>query len=643
VPLAVDVLDREEIARGRATVGIDEALITVPGVYVANRYNPAQDHILAIRGFGARSAFGVRGVKVLLDGIPQTLPDGQGQLSNVDLAEVARIEVIRGPSSALYGNASGGVVSLWSDDAPVTRPGVSLRTLTGSYGLLKWQARAQAPVGGGFLSLAASETVSDGYRQHSEADTRRLSFRATRPIASRTRLTLHALGAHSPWLEDPGAVDTTALRADSTRRLANPRNLGVAEGGTLGTRGAGKAVTQGQGGLSLRHDFAGGGGLDLALFGLRRELDNQLSFAYIELDRWAWGGRAVASVPVGSVASTATVGMDAQWQRDDRINRTPNGAALTRDQLERVSEIGLFAQTQVGRGALSLTVGARYDRVQFGVRDAFLSDGDDSGERVMDALSGAGGIAWEVSPAFQPYVNLATSFETPTTTELANRPTGPGGFNPDLQPQRAANYEIGLRGRVAAVGSYSLAAYWMAVEDELIPFEVPGDPGRRYYRNAGSATHRGIEADLTLRPLTALAVVIAYAYSDFRFDQFRTATASFDGNRIPGVPRHYLHWSVRWDAPASLWLAADNTHASGYYVDDANTLRTQDWWSVGFRGGWQGNLGAWRVAPFAGLLNVTNQRYVGSVSVNAGFGRFFEPAPLRNGYIGVEVSPASAR
>ncbi|HWP39170.1 MAG TPA: TonB-dependent receptor [Gemmatimonadales bacterium] len=645
VPLAVDVVHREEIARGRATVGIDEALITVPGVYVANRYNPAQDHILSIRGFGARSAFGVRGVKVLLDGIPQTLPDGQGQLSNVDLAEVGRIEVIRGPSSALYGNASGGVVSLWSDDAPVTHPGAALRTLAGSYGLLKWQARAQAPFGDGSASLTASETVSDGYRQHSEADTRRLSLRLSRPIGPRTRLTLHALGAHSPWLQDPGAVDTTALRADSTRRLANPRNLSVAEGGTLGTRGAGKDVTQGQGGLSLRHAFSGGGGVDLAVFGLRRELENQLSFAYIELDRWAWGGRAVASLPLStaSLASTATVGLDAQWQRDDRINRTPNGATLTRDQFERVSEIGLFAQMQAGRGAVSLTAGARYDRVQFSVRDAFVSDGDDSGERVMDAVSGAGGIAWDMAPAFQPYVSVATSFETPTTTELANRPTGPGGFNPELNPQTAVNYEVGVRGRVSSVGAYSVALYQAGVTNELIPFEVPGDPGRRYFRNAGSATHRGIEADVTLRLADPLALVIAYAYSDFKFDEFRTATATFDGNDIPGVPRHYLHWSVRYDAPASLWLAVDNTHASGYYVDDANTLRTGGWWSVGFRGGWQANLGAWRIAPFAGLLNATNQRYVGSVSVNAGFGRFFEPAPLRNGYIGLEISPSAAR
>ncbi|HEX9581772.1 MAG TPA: TonB-dependent receptor [Gemmatimonadales bacterium] len=630
VPLAVSVITRDEIARGRATTGLDEVLVTVPGVYVANRYNPAQDHILSIRGFGARSAFGVRGLKVVLDGIPQTLPDGQGQLSNVDLAEVHRIEVLRGPSSALYGNASGGVVSLWTDAAPPDRPTASVRVMAGSYGLLKWQARGAAPVGSGSVSLAASETVTDGYRQHSSGITRRVSLRAMQAVAPRTRVTLHGLVAHSPNLEDPGAL--TAAERDTDPRLPNPRNLAI---------DADKKVGQGQAGLALRRDFASGGGLDFSVFGLRRELDNQLAFAFIDLNRWAWGGRTAVSLPfgIGPLAQVLTAGVDAQWQRDDRINLSPDRTTLTRDQLERVAEIGPFLQSQWTLGDASVTVGGRYDRVRFSVDDAFLSDGDDSGERVMTALSGAAGIALDIVPAVQPYVSLATSFETPTTTELANRPTGPGGFNPVLEPQTATNLEVGIRGTLRAQIRYSLALYSADVRGELIPFEVPGDPGRRFFRNAGSSAHRGVEADLTIRPVPGLSLLSAYAYSAATFDVFRTATTTYDGNALPGVPRHYLHWSVRYEAPGGLWVAADNTHASGYYVDDANTVRTEPWWTAGGRAGWQVRVGAWRVAPFAGLLNGAQQRYVGSVAVNATGGRYFEPAPGRNGYVGVEVSP----
>lgn len=651
VPYAVSVIQRDEIARGRATAGLDEALVTVPGVLVSNRYNPAQDHTLSIRGFGARSAFGVRGVKILLDGIPQTLPDGQGQLTNLDLADVARIEVLRGPSSSLYGNASGGVVSLWTDQQPHERLSGRGRVAAGAYGFLKWQGSAATPVGAGSASLSVSETILDsGYRQHSEADTRRLSVRMTYPLAAGTRVTLHGLVADSPWLEDPGAVDTTALKSDSTRRLANPNNRSELEGGTLRPRGAGKEVTQAQGGLALRHDLAGGGSLEVTGFLLRRTLENPIAVTYIEIGRWAYGSRATVSLPgaIGRLPHVFTAGLDAQWMRDDRQNFSPDRPTLppprlTRDQLELVNELGPFVQSQIGLGGLaSLTVGARYDRVAFRAVDGFLTDGDDSGERVMAAFSASGGVVLEGGPAARPYLNVATSFETPTTTELANRPTGPGGFNPVLEPQRAVNYELGVRGRVSGVGEYAVAAFHADVEDELIPFEVPGDPGRRFFQNAGSARHRGIEAAITLRPFPSLTALTAYSFSDFQFIEFRTATDTLDGRSLPGVPRHYLHWSVRYDGPRGLWLAADNTHASGVYVNDVNTeaLRTAPWTSVGLRGGWDGQVGGWRVSPFVAVLNVTDERYAGSVVVNAAFNRYYEPAPPRNAYVGVEIRAA---
>lgn len=502
VPYSVSVIHRDEIARGRATAGLDEALVTVPGMLVSNRYNPAQDHTLSIRGFGARSAFGVRGVKILLDGIPQTLPDGQGQLSNVDLADVARIEVLRGPSSSLYGNASGGVVSLWTDQQPQERLVGQGRVAAGAYGFLKWQGSVATPVGAGSASLSVSETILDrGYRQHSAADTRRVSARLTYPLATRTRVTLHGLVADSPWLEDPGAVDTTALKSDSTRRLANPNNRSELEGGTLRPRGAGKEVTQAQGGLALRHDLAGGGSLEVSGFLLRRTLENPIAATYIEIGRWAYGSRATVSLPgaIGPMPHVFTAGLDAQWMRDDRQNYSPDRPTLpppqlTRDQLELVTELGPFVQSRLGLGGLaSLTVGARYDRVAFRAVDAFLTDGDDSGERVMAAFSASAGVVLEGASFARPYLNVATSFETPTTTELANRPTGPGGFNPALEPQQAVNYELGVRGRVSGVGEYAVAAFHADVEDELTPFEVPGDPGRRYFQNAGSARHRGVE------------------------------------------------------------------------------------------------------------------------------------------------------
>jgi iron complex outermembrane receptor protein len=634
VPFAVAVVGREEITRGRSTVSLDEVLNTVPGLLVANRYNPSQDERISIRGFGARSAFGVRGVKILLDGIPQTLPDGQGQLNNIDLSDVTRIEILRGPSSSLYGNASGGVISLYTDrDFPRGLVGET-RVLAGSYELFKWQGNVSAPLGRGALSFSASRTAWQGYRQHSEADTRRLAARVSQPLSGKSTLVFHGMLVDSPWLEDPGALTLAEMQGNPAQ--ANPRNL------TAGPEGAGKAVTQAQGGVAFRRSFPNGGSLEVAGFGLVRDLKNQLPATYIELDRLAYGGRASISLPqsLGALPHVVTAGIDLQWQRDDRINRSPDRSALTRDQFEGVVEVGPFVQSQLTVARrVTLTAGARYDRVAFTAEDRLLSDGDDSGRRVMASWSGSGGLLLDLGEPVQPYINLSTSFETPTTTELANRPSGPGGFNPELGPQRAVNYEVGLRGRLADRVQYSLAAFQADVSGELIPFEVPGEPGRRFFRNAGSSRHRGLEAGFTARLPFGVTLLAAYTLSDYRFVDFKTGTAAFDGNRIPGVPLHQLHWSARYQSRPGYWIALDNTHVSSYYVDDANTQesRVRPWTNTALRLGGRTAAGRWELKPFLGVSNLFDRRYAASAVVNAQFGRYYEPAPGRNFYLGFEL------
>jgi iron complex outermembrane receptor protein len=628
VPFAVAVITREEIARGRPTQGLSEALVTVPGVFIADRHNPSQDDNLSIRGFGARSAFGVRGLKVLLDGIPQTLPDGQGQLSNVELARVSRIEVLRGPSSSLYGNASGGVISLWTDPGRPSGFEPGARATVGAYRTWKAYVGAAAPLPGGVLSADGSTWATDGFRDHSAGETRRGSLRYGADL-SQTRLVAQVLVADSPRLEDPGAL--TESEADTAPTLANPRNV---------TFDVGKRVSQEQAGLALEHRAKSGRSFNLAVFALKRDLENPIATTYIQLDRWAYGTRAGATQPltIGSRAALVTVGVDAQWQHDDRVNQNVARTATTRDQLERVSEIGPFLEARADLARrVTLTLGGRYDRVAFRVDDRLLSDGNDSGSRVMAAPSGSAGLTVDLGRALQPYASVSTSFETPTTTELGNRPTGPGGFNPDLEPQHALNVELGARGRLSGIVGYSLSAYQAQVRDELIPFEVPGDPGRRFFQNAGSARHRGLEAGMALQPVPTMTLVAAYTLAVFRFQEFRTATDTLDGNDIPGVPRHYGHVSLRYQGPRGFWGAVDATASSGLFVNDLNTVRTDGWRTLGLRIGWEGRLGSYRVSPFAAVQNALDERYIGSVSVNAQFGRFFEPAPGRNGYVGLEI------
>jgi iron complex outermembrane receptor protein len=658
-PRAVQTVDRAEISAARPTWGLDEALFTVPGVLVANRYNFSVDQRVSIRGFGARSAFAVRGVKVLLDGIPQTLPDGQGQLTNVEFGEADRIDVLRGSSSALFGNASGGVISISTLPPAPHQLSQEVRVTVGAFdrqnrrNWSKWLSGTRLPVGDGGARITVARLNYEGERDHTEADLRSLNARLWLPVPSGWSLAVMADVGDQPVANNPGTLTLAELRAN--RDTAARLNL---------LRDAGKDVLQVQGGATLKRTDADGHEAALTVFGLTRDLANPLPQAYINVGRHAYGVRASATRPlrVGSRRALMTAGVDVQWQRDDRQNysyavptaalTTPDNTrdTLILDQFETVTELGPFVQGVFDiTGKVSLTAGLRYDRVSFGVEDRHTSDGtDDSGRRLMDAVSRTLGVAVSPSPALTAYANVGTSFETPTTTELANRPTGAGGFNPDLEPQTATNFEIGARGIVDSRANWSVALFQANVRDELISFEVPDPlfPGRRYFRNAGSARHRGFEIGAAVGFARGLELISSWTYSDFEYTDYRIGSFDLKGRALPGIPKHALRLGLRAQPAFARggWADVDFAYSSGVSVDDtlATAVPVDGWGVTNVRLGWQGSVGRVRVAPFVALNNVFNKKYVGSVVINAAPiggapGRYYEPAPGRNLYIGFSI------
>jgi len=650
IPQAVQLVDKTEISRARPTWGLDEALATVPGVYAANRYNFSLDQRISIRGFGARSQFAVRGVKVLLDGIPQTLPDGQGQLTNLELGAADRIEVLRGPSSALFGNASGGVISIWTDPSAPQRVQQDARVLFGTFdrdlarNWSKWQSTTSFRVGAGSGLVTVSRLDYTGQRQHSDADFRNLNSRWHFPLATNWTLTATADVGWDPRADNPGALTAPemAINPDSAAGM----NI---------TKVAGKDVTQGQGGVTLRRQFAGGGEASLTVFGIARTLKNPTTFAYIDLDRFDYGARfsIMRPAPLGSLDQRVTAGVDFQQQRDDRRNFGNNAGqptdTLQLDQLEHVTEVGPFVQSVLQvTPHVSVTGGVRYDWVNFQVDDRLVDTTlaktnpiylDDSGRRLMSALSGSVGVAVTPSDAVTVYGNIGTSFETPTTTELTNRPDTAGGFNPTLQPQKATNFEVGVRGDVAGRLNYSVALFQADVRDELIGYQIPSSPGRVFFQNAGKSRHRGVELGAEVAIVAGVNLITSWTYSDFRYTSYTTGTHVLDGRAIPGIPQHWLHFllQARPGFARGGWAELEQTHSSGYVVDDTLDVRTSPWWTTNVRVGWDGTGGSLRLRPFLGFNNVFNRSYVGSVVINAARGRYFEPAPGRNMYLGFSL------
>jgi iron complex outermembrane receptor protein len=661
VPAAVGVVDRRDIQGAQSTLGLDEALNNIPGVYVANRYNYSVDQRLSIRGFGSRANFGARGVKVLLDGIPQTLPDGQSQLTNVDFANLKSIEVLRGASSSLYGNASGGVLSLASEPAAPGPFSQSIRAEGGSFGLFKISERTTARSGSASGVLALSHTQLDGFRQNSETRFTQLSLGGDYLAGASTSLGVHLSYTDAPKAENPGALTRAEV-------LANPDSAGI---NNL-LRRADKDVSQGQLALTATH-YTGNGRFDVAVFGLLRSLDNPLATppsqgpgaligTFVRIDRQVYGIRLATEQKLGKGERSPSVsaGVDVQRMRDDRENwRDSVGIrdTLFINQRERVTEIGTFAQLHWDASdAVALSAGGRYDAVKFDVADHFLGDGaDNSGNRTMSSFSGNVGVSLVKEIRFSPYANLSTSFETPTTTELVNQQANVGGFNKDLDPQRAVNYELGARGVIGPV-TYTVAAFAARIKDAIVPFTELS--GRSLFTNAGRLKNDGLELGISARVTNQIRIFGNYTYANYRFDEYRVQRLvnnapvidTLDGKQLAGVPKAFIRVGLRAGPARGFFLDVDHTMSSSVYADDANTVYVNGWGKSGpgevkgvgsgvtnARISWQGTSGGAFIRPFIGVNNLWDRDYVGSLTINGTFGRVFETAPGRNYYLGGEI------
>jgi iron complex outermembrane receptor protein len=640
LPYAVTLTRPDSLAALRR-MGVDELLFAIPGVALANRQNPAQDPRVSIRGFGSRSAFGVRGVRVLQDGVPLTLPDGQTPVDVVDVEGADRVEVVRGSASSLYGNAAGGVIDVRSTPPSLAALAPYLRVVGGDDVPTVTAGGAGGTLGPLGYTSSVTRIVGRGYRDYSDQRATRASLRLLHPQAEGSAipgLTLAARLSDVSLAESPGAL--TRAQMESDPRMADPLSV---------RKRAGKIVRQGDLSLSVAHPFAERLSLDATVYGSVRTLENPLTFAVVNVGRSSGGASARLSGDgeLGSHAVRLTAGGDLQWQNDDRQEYeacidvvvasatcptpTVQRGRLRKDQRELVSSMGPFVRGELAIvPSLLASAGVRADAVRFRVRDRLISatNPDDSGERTLHAVSPAMGLVWRATPLASVYATVSSSFETPTTTELGNKPDGSAGINPELQPQRALSYEVGAKGLLSGSAlRWEVAAFETGARDELVPFDIPGGGGRRYFRNAGRTRRRGAEvgAESDFGPLSLRA---AYSLSHFRYVNYVVGTTSYAGHRIPGVPEHALAAAASLRA-GGFALSGTADVASAVDVDDANSAQAEGRTIFGLAVSNTIRVGGVRLSPLVALQNVADVRSVGSVSVNATGGKFFEPAPGR--------------
>jgi iron complex outermembrane receptor protein len=646
LPFAVTAQSPDSMRPGQRHLALDETLWLIPGLSVSNRNNPSQDPRISIRGFGARSAFGVRGIRVLRDGIPLTLADGQTPVDYLDLESIGRVEVLRGSASSLYGNAGGGVVDIrTSSPLPVVVSG-AVRMWNGGFGTRRIVAKTAGTTDGFGYQANAARTETDGYRDYSRQ-------RMTNGFARLSyddgegSYALEWFGVNTPIAQNPGAI--TRAQFEANPRMADPLSI---------RKAARKAVTQSQFGLTARHSVAQGE-IEASGYLGTRALDNPLTFAIVDVGRTMSGGNLRATFPVSllGVDHRLTAGTELQLQNDLRRNFTncnniPRPTAptatcpdtgvergtVTLNQRELISSVGSYIRDEMDLGKrYTFTAAARADAVRFRVKDKLINatNPDDSGQRLLNAVSPMVGVLARISQSHTTYANISTAFETPTATELGNQPSGAAGINRDLKPQRSTTYEIGVKGAGSDGLQYSAALFATGVHDELIPFDIPASGGRRYFRNAGSTSRRGAELGVGVA-IRRLDFGAAYTYANYRFVDFTVDTAHYAGNLIPGIPRHTFEASVALHAPLAT-LVTEATLADKMFVNDANSERAPGYAILNARilssALWEGS-GA---ELTLGAQNLFNRPYISSVSVNAAAGKFYEPGSQRSFYIGISL------
>jgi len=652
LPAAIDSIDARAIREDRPQVNLSEAINRVPGIVVQNRQNYAQDLQISSRGFGGRSTFGVRGVRLIADGIPATMPDGQGQAASFNLSSAERIEVLRGPFASLYGNASGGVVQIFTADGP-PEPTATATFLSGSYGT--WKAGVQlggrcepgrcfATTGTINYIADASRFETDGYRDHSAATRDHLNAKLKADLGG-GRLTILVNALDQPDTQDP--LGLTRAQWDANPRQADASAL------QFNTR---KSIRQAQGGAVYDADVAGlqwnakayAGDRQVTQF-LGQTGDTPLGAGgVVDLDRGYGGAGLRVSKILGSPQAplTLTAGTDVDRMKERRrgfVNNFGTAGALRRDEDDTVTNTDFYAQGEWAFLPLwALSGGARHSRVHFDSRDYYIAglNPDDSGSISFSRTTPVAGLLFKATERLSVYANAGDGFETPTFAELAYRPGGATGLNFALRPAKSRHLEVGAKGSVVAGTRFTLAAFRIDTRDEIVVNTASG--GRTDFKNASRTRRDGFEASFEAR-VAAVELAIAYTYLDARFTEaFSSGTPPAvvpAGSQLPGVARSVLHAEAAWrHAPSGFHAAVEVHSAAKIYVNELNVDAAPAYTVANLRAGFAQRVGTWQLSEFVRVDNVGDRHYAGSVIVSEARGRFFEPAPGRNAMAGLQVS-----
>lgn len=682
LPTAINSIGQTQIQEtGKPQVNISEQLNTVPGTVVQNRDSYAQEQQIIIRGFGARSQFGSRGVKLLADGIPASTPDGQGGPGLFDLSSAQRIEVLRGPFSALYGNHSGGVVQVFTEDG-AEQPTITGTFLGGSWDTWKSGVKFGGTSGDVNYIGSLSTFRTEGYREHSSARKDQFNTKVEWDLDHGGGLSMVVNYLNQPDNEDPLGLTKDQVEEDPGQAVSvaslydTGRSLDNLQGGLVYELPLGDADTLRFIGYLGERDNEGY--LAIPLTPTQRQVTQSGGVTVLNRDFGGLGARWTHRGQLGGGGLTITTGAEYELANEERkgyLNEFGDRTRLKRDEDNTVDSWGGYVQGEwQTTERLALSAGLRYTEVSFESDDNFIctvgdalcpagvttpvagnnQNPDDSGEVDYSAWTPVAGVVYKLTPSLNVYGNIGRSFETPTFIELAYRTDG-SGLNFDLEASTSTHYEIGTKAYITPQVRLEAAVFYIDTKDEIVVESNSG--GRATFQNADT-NRTGAELGLDARFGRGFAGLLSATWLNAEFDgDFDTCpqpapvgvppcrpvdrVVVSDGNTVPGVPGFALYGEVSWSyAPFGLNTAIEVRWQGETYVNDVNSETADEFTVVNLRAGLEQRAGRWRFTEFARVDNLFDELYIGGVIVNDGNGRYYAPAPSTSVTVGATVSYA---
>ena len=620
-PLSVTLKSFREEKNFNSQSSFSDFTRNTPGLFTSSSNNFSQDLRISIRGFGARSAFGIRGIKLIVDGIPETTPDGQSQLDNLPLGLVSSIEILRGPNANLYGNSSGGVISINT----LTDSSEKYYRNSGIFGAYQYQSLQKTRIldwNSSSLIIHYDKRRSNGYRDQSGYKSNILNLKYINDLDNNNKIVWQINYTDSPYAYDSGGLKLSEVEND--RRQARKNNIDY---------DTYEKVKHLKTGVSWNHKRSENSFFDSYFFYQKRDFFTKLPFNFggiISLDRdyYGLGTKYTKKYYLDNRKKTLVLGLDYLNQSDDR-KRYKNDfgvqGEMTFDQIEQFKSTGLFmlSQTNYDSGLL-VRYGIRYDINDIGT--------DSSSSIILDKLNPSVGLSYKVNSNDNIFFSFGTSFETPTLNELSNNPNGEG-LNENLKSSSSLNYEIGWRKSVSNL-TLEAIAYVISSENEILPYELEQFPGKNFYQNVGSTSRYGLELNSQLS-FKGGRINLSYTLSKNKFEDFIIDNNNLADNLIPGIPSQMLDLDLIFKLSRGRFLIISNRLIGERYADNANETLISSYNLLNIK--YSKEIFS-NSEIFLGVNNTFNQDYFDNIRINAFGNRYYEPAPKRNFYFGVNFS-----